>query len=85
MSYFTAEEDSQQIDTHWMSESGIIDVFVMLGPRPQDVFQQYAALTGPATLPPVRINCESVIIAFKLRSISQTVSYLNEHLSQADI
>ncbi|XP_028409802.1 neutral alpha-glucosidase AB-like isoform X2 [Dendronephthya gigantea] len=53
MSYFSAEENSQQIDTHWMSESGIIDVFVMLGPKPHDVFQQYAALTGPATLPPM--------------------------------
>ena len=54
MSFFSAEENSQQIDTHWMSESGIIDVFVMLGPRPHDVFKQYAALTGPAALPPVR-------------------------------
>ena len=54
MSFFSAEENSQQIDTHWMSESGIIDVFVMLGPRPHDVFKQYATLTGPATLPPVR-------------------------------
>ncbi|CAB4000528.1 Neutral alpha-glucosidase AB, partial [Paramuricea clavata] len=53
MSYFSAEDNSQQIDTHWMSESGIIDVFVMLGPKPHDVFQQYAALTGPATLPPM--------------------------------
>ena len=55
MSFFSAEENSQQIDTHWMSESGIIDVFVMLGPKPHDVFQQYAALTGTATLPPVII------------------------------
>ena len=57
MSYFSAEDNSQQIDTHWMSESGIIDVFVMLGPKPHDVFQQYAALTGPATLPPVIQSC----------------------------
>ena len=53
MSYFTAGDDSQEIDTHWMSESGIIDVFIMLGPKPHDVFKQYAALTGTATLPPV--------------------------------
>ena len=53
MSFFSSEENFQQIDTHWMSESGIIDVFVMLGPKPHDVFQQYGSLTGTATLPPV--------------------------------
>ncbi|XP_056021403.1 neutral alpha-glucosidase AB-like isoform X2 [Ostrea edulis] len=42
-----------QMDTHWFSESGIIDIFVMLGPRPKDVFKQYAALTGSTELPPL--------------------------------
>lgn len=47
------EIDSKTINTHWISESGIIDVFVLLGPKPHDVFRQYAALTGPTTLPPM--------------------------------
>ncbi|XP_065942611.1 neutral alpha-glucosidase AB isoform X2 [Magallana gigas] len=42
-----------QMDTHWFSESGVIDIFVMLGPRPKDVFKQYAALTGSTELPPL--------------------------------
>lgn len=42
-----------QVDVHFMSESGIIDVFFMMGPRPYDVFRQYSALTGTAPLPPV--------------------------------
>lgn len=42
-----------QMDTHWFSESVVIDIFVMLGPRPKDVFKQYAALTGSTELPPV--------------------------------
>jgi len=46
-------DEIPQIDTHWFSESGIIDVFVMLGPQPADVFRQYAALTGTTPLPPV--------------------------------
>lgn len=46
-------EEMPQIDTHWFSESGIIDVFFMFGPRPNDVFEQYASLTGPSYLPPV--------------------------------
>lgn len=57
MSYFVPEDNAHQIDTHWMSESGIIDVFVMLGSKPHDVFKQYSALTGPAILPPVSLNC----------------------------
>jgi hypothetical protein len=35
-----------------MSESGILDVFVLPGPRPYDVLRQYTQLTGTQTLPP---------------------------------
>jgi len=34
-------------DVHWMSESGIIDVFLLTGPTPSDVFKQYSYLTEP--------------------------------------
>jgi alpha 1,3-glucosidase len=37
--------------THWMTESGILDLFVFLGPTPDDIFQQYSALTGRTPLP----------------------------------
>ncbi|KAM4829654.1 neutral alpha-glucosidase C isoform 3-T3 [Thomomys bottae] len=33
-------------DVCWMSESGIIDVFLLTGPTPSDVFKQYSYLTG---------------------------------------
>ncbi|XP_013399270.1 neutral alpha-glucosidase AB isoform X2 [Lingula anatina] len=42
-----------QVDTHWFFESGIVDIFIMLGPGPADVFKQYAALTGTTPLPPM--------------------------------
>lgn len=45
--------DIPQTDTHWFSESGIIDIFVMMGPTPKAVFKQYAILTGTTPLPPV--------------------------------
>lgn len=42
-----------QTDTHWFSEGGNIDVFLMLGPSPKDVFRQYGSLTGTTPLPPL--------------------------------
>ncbi|KAF9012644.1 alpha-glucosidase [Cyathus striatus] len=38
-------------ETHWVSESGILDVFLMPGPTPEDVFKQYARLTGTPVMP----------------------------------
>ena len=37
--------------THWMSESGIVDAFLLPGPTPAAVWWQYAQLTGPPALP----------------------------------
>ncbi len=38
-------------ETHWFSESGLLDVFVFLGPTPKDVIEQYSDLTGYTQLP----------------------------------
>uniref|UniRef100_A0A6A7FRA2 Glucosidase II subunit alpha n=2 Tax=Hirondellea gigas TaxID=1518452 RepID=A0A6A7FRA2_9CRUS len=46
-------DPAQQVSTHWMSEAGIIDLFVMAGPQPMDVFRQYAIITGTTNLPPL--------------------------------
>lgn len=42
----------KQVETHWMFESGVLDVFVLLGPGPKEVSKQYAILTGSTPLPP---------------------------------
>jgi len=47
------EEEVVQTDTHWMAESGIIDMFVFMGPTPKDVMRQYSSLTGTTPLPPL--------------------------------
>lgn len=39
--------------TQFISETGIIDVFVMFGPKPNDAFKQYTDLTGVGTFPPM--------------------------------
>lgn len=38
--------ENPQIDVGWVSESGQIDCFILLGPSPTQVFSQYAQLTG---------------------------------------
>ena len=42
----------QQVDTFWMFESGMVDLFVMLGPGPKAVSRQDGLLTGNTPLPP---------------------------------
>lgn len=41
------------VKTHWMSESGIMDLLLLPGPDPAALFKQYAILTGPTPLPPL--------------------------------
>ena len=38
-------------ETHWISESGILDLFLIPGPTPENVFKQYGGLTGTTPLP----------------------------------
>lgn len=38
--------------TQFISEAGIIDVFVFMGPKPLDAFSQYTQITGVGTMPP---------------------------------
>jgi alpha 1,3-glucosidase len=38
--------------THWYAESGLLDIYVFLGPSAKDVMAQYSILTGRPQLPP---------------------------------
>jgi alpha 1,3-glucosidase len=40
-------------ESHWVSESGEIDFFLISGPSPKDVFAKFTALTGRQDLPPM--------------------------------
>ncbi|XP_057716091.1 neutral alpha-glucosidase C-like [Corythoichthys intestinalis] len=52
---YSQEEDGPlpHTDVHWLSESGVIDCMVLLGPSPAQMYRQYAELTGYQTLPPL--------------------------------
>ena len=39
--------------THFMSESGVMDLFLLPGPDPASVYAQYGRLTGRAPVPPI--------------------------------
>lgn len=59
LDYVQGSNETPQTDVRWISESGIIDVFVMLGPTPKDVFAQYASLTGRTITIPLAIITNS--------------------------
>jgi mannosyl-oligosaccharide alpha-1,3-glucosidase len=42
---------STSVETHWMVESGVVDLFLFLGPTQGDVFNSYTKLTGRPQLP----------------------------------
>ena len=44
---------SSNTHTHWMVESGVIDLFLMPGPTATDVLRQYYDFTGLPALPPL--------------------------------
>ncbi|PAV62713.1 hypothetical protein WR25_25835 [Diploscapter pachys] len=53
-SFLSSSGDSiPHYDAHFMSESGLVDIFVFTGPTPQDVQRQNAKLTGTTPLPPL--------------------------------
>lgn len=51
--YIDVEKSEERIDTHWFSESGIVDAFIILGKDPRSVISQYGLLTGGQQLPPL--------------------------------
>uniref|UniRef100_A0A9J8D284 Glucosidase II alpha subunit b n=1 Tax=Cyprinus carpio carpio TaxID=630221 RepID=A0A9J8D284_CYPCA len=53
LDFVQGSSEKPQTDVRWISESGIIDVFIMLGPKPSKVFSQYASLTGTQSFPPL--------------------------------
>ncbi|CDW51930.1 Glyco hydro 31 and Gal mutarotas 2 domain contain ing protein [Trichuris trichiura] len=53
LSKFYHSENVAVAKTHWMFESGIVDLFLLAGPTCSDVFSQYSTLTGTTPIPPL--------------------------------
>jgi alpha 1,3-glucosidase len=41
------------MNTHWISETGLLDVFLVPGPTPKQLFDHFTQLTGRPSLPPL--------------------------------
>lgn len=50
---FKTDPEVPQIDTHWISETGLIDVYIFMGPKPVDIFRQFMEFFGSMPLPPL--------------------------------
>ncbi|KAJ1445175.1 glycosyl hydrolases family 31-domain-containing protein [Pelagophyceae sp. CCMP2097] len=50
---FVDVETGEQKGVHWMSESGVVDLFLISSASPLEAFAAYAQLTGPQALPPM--------------------------------
>ncbi|KAK6766925.1 hypothetical protein RB195_026284 [Necator americanus] len=48
----TQAKNVHQINAHFISETGALDIFITLGPQPKDSVRQLTALTGTYPLPP---------------------------------
>jgi alpha 1,3-glucosidase len=46
-------DDEESRTAHFISESGVLDLFFLPGPTPSSVFSQYATITGRTPLPPL--------------------------------
>lgn len=51
----SGQKTETRVDAHFMSEAGVFDLFIMMGPTPQKVARQFASLTGVAPLQQVSI------------------------------
>lgn len=47
------KQGGEGLSTHWISESGVFDLFLLPGPSPREMYSQYAVLTGRLEMPPM--------------------------------
>lgn len=51
VSFVSRTQKEEKVSARFMSESGVMEVYIFLGPTPTDCFTQYTRLTGTAPLP----------------------------------
>ena len=51
--FVDVSKDNAGWSTHWMSESGVVDLMLLPGPTPKEVLRQFTQLVGTQDLPPM--------------------------------
>ncbi|CAO3661753.1 unnamed protein product [Umbelopsis ramanniana] len=51
LNFVKTSSNKKSTKTHWISEAGIVDIFVFFGPSSKDIFRQYTRLTGQPAMP----------------------------------
>ncbi|KAG8224893.1 hypothetical protein J437_LFUL004634 [Ladona fulva] len=78
-----AQAEPSNAGVRFMSESGIIDVFFMMGPAPVDVSRQYAKLTGTLPIPPVMKFSDPVaMIEHEVAKGRKMVAIVDPHIKR---
>lgn len=49
----TDPNGEEKVLSHFMSETGIVDIYIMLGSNPKEILEKYRLLTGGSELPPL--------------------------------
>lgn len=49
--YIDLWKDVKGTHSQWIAESGVLDLFLMLGPTPKETLKQYTSLTGTTAMP----------------------------------
>eukprot|EP00842_Homolaphlyctis_polyrhiza_P006207 jgi/Hompol1/6588/HPOL_000454-RA len=49
--FSTKQTSATSVETHWIAESGLVDLFFFLGPTQADIFNSYTDLTGRPVMP----------------------------------
>ncbi|CAH8548636.1 unnamed protein product [Schistosoma rodhaini] len=51
--FFSKKPEKSSVQTRWMSESGLVDLYVFVSSTPSDAMRSYASVVGTTKLPPL--------------------------------
>lgn len=67
--YVDVRKPAGGVSTQWIAESGVLDLFLMVGPEPAALSAQYAAITGGSAMPQLfSLGCASPLWGIRSQS-----------------
>lgn len=79
--YVDVSKPASGVATQWIAESGVVDLFLLVGPRPADVSAQYATVTGGSAMPQLfALGCAPISFCDQLHMLCELVLALCQRL-----